>query len=102
MPHWTAEYIPELFQSFLSADPEAARLYKALTDYRTDGELYEETIRLNTEPMTLIVVQLLDRLEAHFIKSARADFLDYQRIIAEAKLRIEAKNEQSKIPTRQN
>jgi hypothetical protein len=101
IPHWTAEYIPELFQAFLSANPEAARLYKALTDYRTDGELYEETIRLNTEPMTAIVIQLIDRLEAYFMETARVDFLDYKRIIAEWKRRMEG-NEQSKIQTQQN
>jgi hypothetical protein len=92
LQHWTAEYIPELFQSFLAADLEAARLYKALTDYRTEGELYEETIRLNTEQMTPIVAQLLDRLEAHFSKNARADFLDYKRIMTEGE-RLLAANE---------
>jgi hypothetical protein len=102
IPHFTAEYIPELFQSFLAADSEAAQLYQTLTVYRTDGEHYEETIKLNAEQMTPIVAQLLDRLDAYFMETARADFFDHKRIHTEARQRMEANNEQSEITNQQN
>ena len=71
------------------------RLYEALTDYRTEGVKWSDTIEGNKEQMTPIVIQLLDRLKAYFMEVARADFLEYKQIHAQGQQRMAARNEQS-------
>lgn len=97
VPHFAAPYIPELFQSFLDADSEAARLHEALAGYRTDAVNWSDTLESEHEQITPIVTQLLGRFEAYFMNTARADFIGYKKSVAEGERRLAASNEQSRI-----
>ena len=100
LPHFTDPQIFELFQSFLDADAEAARLYSTITANRVEGVKFTETLKDDTrlnERVTATAHQIHERLEVYFLERDRANYLEYKAQFNKGLQKVMARNEQATI-----